>query len=104
MARPSTYQSKDDQDINIGENLWGLMGECMEMRFFENKELVKECFFEITPEQAEAIRLVLKGEEDPAAARKARLVQLIEDVSDPACADQKQQLCDLFGATATVVS
>lgn len=96
MGRPASYNSKDSDGIAIGANLFGLMKACMEMRFFDDKEQMDKCFYEVTEEQAEAILAILKP--DGSADNKAHLTALIGALGDPACADEKAELCALLSA------
>ena len=106
MGRPSTYQHSDDQAINIGSNLWGLMQSCMELQFYEDKEMVKECFFEITPEEAEKILESLKGE-DTAATKASALADMVAimdgiDSGDQECADAMARWCTYHEVTTNI--
>lgn len=96
MAR--TYQSKGDQDIRIGGNLWALI-QCFQMQFYDDKNVLDECFYEVTPEQAEAMKLAADG----GAQGKQVLIDLLAALNDPSCATERSQLCAIVKTSNVIV-
>lgn len=100
MGRASSYTTTDSTDIAIGRNLWGFMQECTTMDFFQDKEELDKCFFEVTAEQVAAMKAAISPA-DAAVANKAILASVVSAIKDPACADLKAEFCGLLSADLT---
>lgn len=97
-----SYQPKDS-DIAIGENLFGVMQECMELKFFEDKAQINKCFYEVTPDEALSIKGVMKGPAILQADLQAALTQLATDATS-GDTDAQATLAALAAATIDTVT